>query len=126
MILYALEFIKNLFSNIPDKVGLGLLFLEQVCRLSVYVLICHFFLKASASLIGKSRVKKWRKAINVFFIIVTSFLAFLLAYYIFLIIDPSNEEKNACHTYEFMIQETLLLVVMICFSIACSVIDRVI
>jgi hypothetical protein len=60
MILYALEFIKNFFNNIPDKVGLGLLFLEQVCRLSVYVLICHFFLKASASLIGKSRVKKWR------------------------------------------------------------------
>jgi len=125
MVLYAIEFVKNFFESIPDKLSLGLLFLEQVCRLSVYVLICHFFLKASAGLIGKSRVKKWRKTINIFFIIVITFLMLLLVYYIFTIIEP-NSDKKPCHTYEFMIQETLLLILMICFSIACSVIDKVI
>lgn len=105
MVLYAVEFIRNFFESVPWKLSLGLLYLEQVCRLLVYVLICHFFLKAAASLIGKSRVKKWRKSINIFTIVVIGFLACLLGYYVFRMFDPSPDSgsKGACHTYEFMI-----------------------
>jgi hypothetical protein len=124
MILYAVEFVRNFFESIPWKLSLGLLYLEQICRLLVYVLICHFFLKAAASLIGKKRVKKWRKSINIFTLVVLGFLACLFGYYIFRMFDPSQDSsKNACHTYEFMIQETLLLSVMIGFSFACGIID---
>lgn len=89
MIMYAVEFVRNFFESIPWRLSLCLLYLEQICRLLVYVLICHFFLKAAASLIGKKRVKKWRKSINIFTLIVLGFLACLLGYYIFRMLDPS-------------------------------------
>ena len=103
MVLYAVEFVRNFFESLPWKVSLGLLYLEQVCRLLVYVLICHFFLKAAASLIGKKRVRKWRKSINIFTLVVLGFLAVLFAYYVFRMFIPSENSKAACHTYEFMI-----------------------
>lgn len=69
----------------------------------VYVLICHFFLKAAASLVGKKRVKKWRRTINIFTGLVMSGLVTLAAYYIYEAVHPSNKDKpEPCHSFEFM------------------------
>lgn len=126
MILYVVEFIRNFFESIPWKLSLVLLYLEQICLLLIYVLICHFYIKAAARLIGKKRVKKWRKSINIFTIFILIFLAFMLGYYILRTFEPSQNSKDACHTYEFMIQEIVLLLVIIGFSFACYIIEQII
>lgn len=53
----------------------------------------------------------------------------MLGYYIFRVSDYSQSKISnfeACHTYEFMIQETFLLLVMIGFYFACRIIERII
>lgn len=121
MLLYAVEFTRNFFETIPWQFSLALLYLEQICRLAVYVLICHFFLKAAASLVGKKRVKKWRMLINIFTSIVMAGLLSLAAYYIYEAIYPDGTDKpKPCHSFEFMLQEVLLLLVMLGFAYAAT------
>lgn len=127
MVMYAVEFIRNFFENINWKISLGLLYLEQICRLLAYVLICHFFLKAAANLVGKQTVKQWRKAVNIFTFVVLSFLSALLGLYIFDTLDPSGGRSvKACKSYEFMIQETLLMIIMCGFIYSATRIEKVI
>lgn len=127
MVMYAVEFIRNFFEHINWRISLGLLYLEQICRLLVYVFICHFFLKAAANLVGKETVKQWRKAINIFISVVMALLAGLLGFYIYEALDPSSKrDANACKSYEFMMQESLLMIIMLGFIYAATRIEKVI
>lgn len=130
ILLYIVEFVRNFWSfSVHWKISLVLLYIEQICRLLVYVLICHYFLKAAANLVGKKIVKIWRKRLNIFLISVLFFLAGLLIFYLlntFNVINPEQEQKEPCKTYEFMIQEALLLVIMIGFAYCGKVIEKII
>lgn len=130
IILYIVEFARNFWSfGVHWKISLVLLYIEQICRLLVYVLICHYFLKAAANLVGKGIVKIWRKRLNIFLISVMFFLAGLLIFYLlntFNVINPEKEQREPCKTYEFMIQEALLLIIMISFAYCAKVIEKII
>jgi NADH:ubiquinone oxidoreductase subunit 6 (subunit J) len=104
MVLYLIEFIRNMFEGIPWKVSLLLLYIEQICRFLAYVGICSYFLKSAANLVGKKRVKKWRQFINIFIVVVMTFLMGLLCSYIYHTINPQGKNRpDACKSYEFII-----------------------
>lgn len=126
MVMYLAEFLRNFFDIRPWQLSLGLLYLEQICRLLAYVLICHFFLKAAANLVGKKTVQLWRRAINIFTIVVLTFLSALLGLYIFEIFNPKPNRPKPCHSFEFMMQEGLLMLIMIGFVYAATRIEKVV
>ena len=82
MLMYFCDFLRNFLNDIPWKISLGLLYCEQICRFVIYTLVCHFFLKAAASLVGKGTVKQWRNYMNIFTAVVFSFWTLLGIYYL--------------------------------------------
>lgn len=102
MLMFLCEFLKNFF-NLPSMINLGLLYIEQISTFAIYTLVCHFFLKAAASLVGKKRVKIWRKNMNIFSGIIFSFWIAMACYYIFNWITNSGTDVYPCHRPEFMI-----------------------
>jgi hypothetical protein len=128
IVLYIIEFIRNFWSfNNGWKYSLALLYVEQISRLLVYVLICHYFLKAAANLVGKQTITTWRRRLNNFLYAVLAFLALLLIWYIlntFNVINKNKEQRKPCKTFEFMIQESLLLIIMIGFAYSGKVIEK--
>ena len=126
MLMYFCDFLRNFLNNIPWKISLGLLYCEQICRFVIYTLVCHFFLKAAASLVGKGRVKQWRNYVNVFTAVAFGFWTLLGAYYLYRHFTNTGSNVSPCHRPEFMIQESLLMIVMIAFILAGLVIQNVV
>lgn len=70
---------------------------------AIYTLICHYFLKAAASLVGKKRVKKWRKNMNILSGIMFGLWILIGLYYIYRLVTDSGTDVYPCHRPEFMV-----------------------
>lgn len=107
IVLFVIDFFRNFVGEImPWKLGLTLLFFNQIIQFTVYVLICQFFLKAASKLVGKNRVRKWQTWLKYYMMGV---YVFLFAYGAWLFKDdwfPNSKRDNdkaPCHRNEFWI-----------------------
>lgn len=56
--IYVIEFVRNFVGDImPWQFSLVLLVIELLLQISVYILLCQFFIKASGKLVGKERTE---------------------------------------------------------------------
>ena len=62
IIIFSIEFFRNFMGNvIPWAFIFSLGWIELVLQFTVYVLLCHFFIKAASKLVGVDRVNKWNR-----------------------------------------------------------------
>ena len=114
IVMFVDFFIENFFEFIPNKVNLMLLFVQQVCRFVVFTLICHFFIKAAASLLSRNQVRLWYGTLNTFtFICCGVWLSFLVIYTYF-VATHQNDSVYPCHRIEFIIVD--IMGVLLCLS----------
>ena len=60
--IYVIEFIRNFIGTVmPWHLSMALLITEQILQITVYILLCQFFVKAASQLVGKERVNKWKR-----------------------------------------------------------------
>ena len=63
--IFVIEFFRNFVGEIvPWPVMFVLGWIELLLQFTVYVLLCRFFIKAASKMVGKDRVKKWKKILS--------------------------------------------------------------
>jgi uncharacterized membrane protein YozB (DUF420 family) len=122
-------FFLHYFFRLLTKIDLGELFLCEVVKLTVYVALYHYFIKAAANLIGKKQATLWRDRITTFtYIALVAWAIFLVLYLAFALLNELKQfyTKGACKLPTFIAQGLMVLVIVVSFCFAGIKITRTI
>lgn len=112
--LNVIFFLRYLFF-FPEKFDLFLLFIEQLVRFSIFVLVFMYFIKSSTSLIGKGKELEWRKRLDLFTEITGGIWIFFALASAYFIISAGPDSKAPCKNFLFLATEMMLMVLCIGF-----------